>query len=112
MIDVAIAIDMEARTCSYLPGEGKNGHWDADGRWNSAPRAFIPIVGAAMPSRGQELRDLPEGIRDEARWVFYTRAAIDTDGIIMIDGQEYRILFLWTRTFDGNYRKAAMGLTK
>lgn len=106
MIDVAAAIDGEAVAVArsrFAPGT-----YDADGRFIEGS-ASVTVVGAAIqPVSGNQLRDMPEGIRTEAGWMLWSRSDIEIDDRIIQAGIAYRVLHVWPRAEGGFYR-AALG---
>lgn len=108
MIDVAIAIDGEAVNVT-LSREAA-GHWDDDGNW--VPGAPVPstIRAAIQPASGRHLEDLPDGIRNEARWLVWSRSELKLEDRIGHGGSTYKIMHLWPR-HDGGFWRAAAGLT-
>lgn len=110
MIDAAIAIDAEA-----IPLEHgvKSGAWSEPfgGKWIPGELAWSNIRGVLQPARGTQLRDLPEGLRDEALWILWTRAAVLLDDLIKDGAISCRVMFLWPRR-EGGFTRAAIGLLK
>ena len=56
--------------------------------------------------------DMPEGIRTEACWMFWSRSTVKVDDEITSQGIAYRALFTWPRMEGGFYRAALGRLTK
>lgn len=64
-------------------------------------------IGAA---KGNQLLDLPEGVRVEATWLLWTRAAIaENDVVKTADGRRYRVIWLWPRE-EGGFTRATIAL--
>lgn len=107
MIDVAIAIDGEAVDVS-LTREAA-GHWDDDGNWVPGEPTSSTISAAIQPASGRQMEDLPEGIRNEARWLLWSRAEIRLNDKIIHAGSSYRVMHVWPR-IEGGFWRAAAGL--
>lgn len=110
MIDVAIAIDGEAVNVS-LTREGAGGYWNDDGDRVPGGPSTSTIRAAIQPASGRQLEDLPDGIRNEARWLVWSRAEIRLDDVITHAGSGYRVMHIWPR-LDGGFWRAAAGLLK
>lgn len=107
MIDVAIAIDGEAVAVTLKRAAA--GHYDDDGNWIPGSETSTTIRAAVQPASGRQLMDLPEGIREEARWLVWSRSEIRKDDTIVHGGQSFRVMFVWPRA-EGAFWRAAMGL--
>ena len=76
------------------------------------PPVEVQIKGVVQPARGNQLMDLPEGLRTEASWLLWTRAAVAEDDVVKTaDGSRYRVVWLWPRA-EGGFFRAALGLLK
>lgn len=111
MIDVAEAIDAEAGTVAYRPVAAAGGAYNTGGAW--VPVAPVPTTIAAtiQPASGAALRDLPEGIRDEADYLGWSRTAVLLDDEIQFVGRWYRVMYVWPRVTDG-FTRFALGRLK
>lgn len=109
MIDVALAIDGEAVNVSLKRNAA--GHYDQNGKWIPGVLSTSTIRAAIQPATGRQLEDLPDGIRNEARWLVWSRAEIRLDDVITHAGSGYRVIFVWPRA-DGGFHRAALGLLK
>lgn len=109
MIDVALAIDGEAVNVSLKRNAA--GHYDQNGKWIPGVSSTSTIRAAIQPASGRQLEDLPDGIRNEARWLVWSRAEIRLDDVITHAGSSYRVMFVWPRA-DGGFHRAALGLLK
>lgn len=107
MIDVAIAIDGEAVSVSLKRKAA--GTYNADGEFVPGAETTSTIRAAIQPASGRQLMDLPEGIREEARWLAWSRSEIRLDDEITHAGSRYRVMFVWPRA-EGAFWRAAMGL--
>lgn len=83
----------------------------ANGRYTPGATSTLPIVADVQDVTGDQLRDLPEGVRSEdARMLFTTTKLIakseaeDAD-VIEIDGDTWRVVRVYTaRVFASRYR--------
>ena len=106
MIDVAVAIDGEAVNVT-LTRAGPGGYND-DGEWVEGAPTTITIRAAIQPARGNQLMDVPEGMRTEARWLLWSRSEVKVDDTITAGGISYRVMHLWPR-MEGGFYRAAIG---
>ncbi|KQV83240.1 hypothetical protein [Rhizobium sp. Root1220] len=106
MIDVAIAIDGEA--VNVLLTTKATGSYNADGDFVPGAPTTSTIRAAIQPVKGNQLLDMPEGIRTEAGWMIWTRSAVAVDNQITSGGILYRVLFVWPR-MEGGFYRAALG---
>lgn len=109
MIDVAIAIDGEAVNVSLTRRAA--GAYDDDGNRVPGAPATSTIRAAIQPASGRQLEDLPDGIRNEARWLLWSRSEIRLDDEVGHAGSRYRVMHVWPRA-DGSFFRAAAGLLK
>lgn len=118
-MDVAIAIDAEAVNVTHRTVAAAGGAWNDVGDWVPAAPTNPTIKMAMQPAGGQisgsrgtvngnALLDLPEGVRQEARWLGWTRAAVVLNDEIQYVGKWYRVLFAWPRAQDG-FTRVALG---
>ncbi|MGV4796130.1 hypothetical protein [Rhizobium sp. F40D2] len=110
MIDVAIAIDGEAVNVTLTTTAA--GSYNDDGDFIQGAPTSATIRAAIQPVKGNQLMDMPEGIRTEAGWMLWSRSAVAVDDQIISGGIVYRILFAWPRLEGGFYRAALGRLTK
>ena len=80
-------------------GELKNGH-----PTETAIRAVV------QPVNGFELMDLPEGVREEAKYAVWSRSEILNDDRIIHASKEFRVMKVSNRP-EGGYTKVILGLT-
>lgn len=107
MIDVSPAISRLSKTVthkSYAPGS-----YDAGGNSVVGGETAGPIQAAILQISPAELRDLPEGIREEATAICWTSATIANDDRIVSGGKTYRVLKISDRSEVGNYYRAILG---
>lgn len=109
MIDVAIAIDGEAVNVSLI--RKASGHYNNDGDWVDGASTTTSIRAAIQPASGRQLEDLPDGIRNEARWLVWSRSEIRLDDKVTHASSNYRIMHVWPRA-EGGFWRAAAGLLK
>lgn len=113
MIDLALAIDGEAVNVTLT--RKASGHHDQTpgsatfGNWIPGAPSTTTIRAAVQPASGRQLMDLPEGLREEARWLVWSRSEIRKDDTIVHGGQSFRVMFVWPR-MEGGFWRAAMGL--
>lgn len=106
MIDVASAIDGEA--VNVIRSRMALGAYDENGNYLLGTATSQPIRAAIQPTNGNQLRDMPEGIRTEAQWMCWSRSDLLPDDRIVHAGVFYRVLFTWPRS-DGGFYRAALG---
>jgi hypothetical protein len=105
MIDVAIAIDGEAVNVTRSRSVGA---YNEDGEWVTGAAASVTIRAAIQPVKGNQLMDMPEGIRSEAGWMCWSRSDVLLDDVITHKAARYRVLFVWPRD-EGAFHRAALG---
>ncbi|MBG6211681.1 hypothetical protein IWQ49_006372 [Labrenzia sp. EL_126] len=88
------------------------GSYNSDGDWVPAAPVSEDIRAVIQPARGNQLMDLPEGIRTEADWIMWSRSDLLVDDQIASKGITYRVLFTWERDQDGEFYRAALGRMK
>lgn len=86
------------------------GAYNADGDYVPGSSSTASIRAVVQPVKGNQLMDMPEGIRTEAGWIAWSRSEMLVDDRITDAGQTYRVLFAWPRTRDGEFYRAALGL--
>lgn len=106
MIDVAVAIDGEA--VNVTRSRSAPGYHNDDGEWVPGIPDEATIRAAIQPVKGNQLMDMPEGIRTEAQWMAWSRSDMRVDDRITAVGIAYRVLYAWPRAEGGFYR-AALG---
>ncbi|NTS31268.1 hypothetical protein HQ945_08370 [Phyllobacterium sp. BT25] len=109
LLDVGIAID--AFAVSVTRTRKATGAYNADGVWVAGAPASIAISATIQPVSGWELKDMPEGIRTEAKYLAWSRSEILIDDVITYKGKEHRVLFVRDRD-EGDFYRAALGLLK
>lgn len=109
MIDVAIAIDNFAVNVSLK--SKATGSYDDGGNYVEGSETTEQISATIQPIKGIELKDLPEGIREEAKWIAWSRHDLENDDVIVHENVEYRVMYIWPRSL-GNYTRAAIGMVE
>ncbi len=109
MIDVAIAIDAEAVSMNRT--RRTDGGYNDDGEAIPGTSATETIRATIQPVKGNQLMDMPEGIRTEAGWMCWSRSSLMVDDVITHKTVTYRVLFDWPRD-EGVFYRAALGRTK
>jgi len=108
-MSAADAIDLHAIAVTLLTDMG--GSYNADGEWIENNPASSIIDAVIQPSKGVQLMDLPEGLREQAQYFLWSRAPVEVDDRILTNGKTYRVLFAWPRP-EGGFTRAALGLLK
>lgn len=98
----ALSIDYLARPTRRHRSVG--GDYNNDGDYVGATKQVTSIKAVIQPTPGNERKDLPEDIRDEADYVFWTRADLLLDDVLEEGGQFFRVMFLCPRRDGGFYR--------
>lgn len=105
-IDVAFAIDAESEPVVWR-ARGVDSY-DDRGNGVSGPRADVTIRAAIQPVTGTNSKDLPEGVREEALYVGWTRSQVADEDHIVYRGATYRVLATRPRPMDG-FTRIALG---
>lgn len=105
-IDVSPAISRLSKTAT-LSVRAK-GSYDSDGNHVPGAKVTSTIQAAVMEISPTEMRDLPEGIRDEASAVCWTMAKLENDNEVGFGGETYRVLKVSHR-HNGNYHRGILG---
>lgn len=84
------------------------GYYGDDGEYRNGHTTETTISAVVQPINGFELMDLPEGIREQAKYAIWSRSAIANDQIIVNRGIEYRVMKVSERP-EGGYTKAILG---
>lgn len=91
----AIAIDYAATTVTWT--SRAPGTYDADGVAVLGGTTVSTVRAVALPITPRELRDLPEGVRAEAKVVFWSRSALDVGDTVEHGGRAHRVLRIQDR---------------
>lgn len=84
------------------------GGYNENGEWVPGASTSVSIKAVVQPVKGNQLMDMPEGIRTEAGWIAWSRSGIAVDDRITNKGVIYRVLFVWPRDQDGAFYRAAL----
>lgn len=109
MLDLGFVVDAEAVPVILTAHVG--GAYDADGKWIAASASPVTIMATVQPTSGRILRDLPEGVRDEARFTLWSRHTVVLDDVVSYDGRAFRVTYVWPR-YEGGFTRAVLGLKK
>lgn len=101
---VAIAIDRLAVDVSLTRATA--GGYNEDGEWVPGASTTATIRAAIQPASGNQLMDVPEGMRTEARWLLWSRSEVRENDTVTSGGVSYRVMYLWPRAEGGFYRAA------
>ena len=107
---VSFAIDKLA-VSAVLKRVSDHGEYDSGGNKVPGDEVETNIRAAIQPISGFELKDLPEGIRKEARHVVWSRENLLTDDLIVVDSITHRVMYVWPRP-EGKFTRAALGMKK
>lgn len=109
LLNVGIAID--AFAVSVTRTRRAAGSYNADGVWVEGAPTATALNAAIQPVSGRELKDMPEGIRTEAKYIAWSRSDLVIDDTIAHKGSNYRVMFVWPRD-EGVFYRAILGLLK
>lgn len=72
------------------------------------------IRGKIQPMNGRDLRDMPEGKREEAAMVLGTRSTVALEDKVtdVRDGRKYKVIHVMPSTIGGNRTRAVLGMVK
>lgn len=114
MIDLGVAIDFGDWEIPIIYANSGEQHYDDDGLPIINPKTQSTIRGKIQPVNGRDLRDMPEGKRDEALMVVGTRSKVSLDDIIIDnrDGRKYLAIYIIPSTIGGQRTRAILGLLK
>lgn len=113
----ALAVDAEAN--AIITVRAKSGAYDTAGKWVAgAPvdtagiKAVVQPASGRTTASGRKLNDLPEGVRASAQHFLWTRFELALDNVVLYAGREWRVVFVWDRTAEAGYTRAAIGKLK
>lgn len=101
-----LAIDRRAISMTRTRTSG--GTYNDDGEAVTGVAVLEAIKAVIQPAKGNQLMDMPEGIRTEAGWICWSRSSLAVDDLITHKGITYRVLFDWPRD-EGVFYRAALG---
>lgn len=105
----AAAIDRRAIAATRTRAPSADGSYVTGGIWVPENAEPVPIKAVVQPASGNQLMDVPEGIRTEARWLAWSRSELLVDDTVTVSSVSYRVLYAWPRTLDGQFHRAALG---
>jgi len=109
--DVSAAIDLEDTSVFLRKRTG--GYYEASGKWVLGVLEDIPFMAAVQPTNSRALQDLPEGVRDEARYLLWaSHFSLSLDDYVVYGADVFRVIHVWDRIRDGGFMKAALGQVK
>lgn len=98
-MDVAQAIDAEA---VYVSRSFRAvGTYDANGTYTPGTLTTASARAVLQPVSGAQLRDLPEGLRDDVSLVGWSRTSFALGDGLAYSGRSFRVVHLWSRPVDG-----------
>lgn len=114
MIDLGVAIDFGDWEIPIVYADASAQQYDDDGLPISGNNTPDTIRGKIQPVNGRDLRDMPEGMRDEASMVLGTRATVKLNDVVTDnrDGRKYKAIYIIPATVGGNRTRAVLGLLK
>lgn len=114
MIDLGIAIDFADWEIPIIYASTDSQQYDEDGLPVSVNPITEMIRGKIQPVNGRDLRDMPEGKREEASMVLGTRSIVRIDDIVIDnrDGRRYKAIHIIPATVGGQRTRAVLGLLK
>jgi len=108
-MDISFVIEAEANATVSIERK-TGGAYNSGGKWvPSAPTVQDGVAVVIQPTSGRELRDLPEGLRIEAKYSLWSQGPVALDDVIVYAGRRHRVIFLWERP-EGTFTKSALGL--
>lgn len=107
-----IVLPHQNRTVSHTVVTAAGGSYNDNGEWEGATAEPVSIQATIQPVTGQQLLDMPEGIRAEAKSTLWTRAVVNINDQIRSAGKSYRVIFVWDRDFEGGFHRAALGMLR
>jgi hypothetical protein len=106
--DVSMAVVLEETDVILRRDPG--GYYDPGGKWVMGVVNDESFRAAVQPTNSKALQDLPEGVRDEARYLLWAaHFALALDDNVIYDGDLFRVIHVWDRIRDGGYTKVALG---
>lgn len=114
MIDLGAAIDFGDWEVPIIYASTGPQQYDADGLPIDGSTKKTKIRGKIQPVNGRDLRDMPEGMREEASMVLGTRSKIVINDVVIDnrDGRRYKAIWIIPATVGGQRTRAVLGLLK
>ncbi|KAA0970812.1 hypothetical protein FPY71_10070 [Aureimonas fodinaquatilis] len=107
MLNVRRSINL--RTGTMLVHIRRFGGGYVDGYFVDGPEVREEIIGSLQPLSGDEFRNLPEGLRNEAKAKIFTEAGLQSDDEIVDGVRRYKVLSVDDWQALGGYTKAILG---
>lgn len=103
----AMAIDRRAAPLTVL----RNAAPTYNDKGDLVPGVVTTLVIKAVvqPVTGSVLRNLPEELRTEARWLVWSRSELFLEDRFVINNAQHKAVFLWDRSMDGVFFRAVAG---
>jgi predicted Rdx family selenoprotein len=109
--DVSAAISLEDTQVALRTRTG--GYYEPGGKWVLGVIQDTPFRAAVQPTNSRSLQDLPEGVRDEARYLLWAaHFTLRIDDYVVYDTDVFRVIHVWDRIRDGGFMRAALGQVK
>ena len=114
MIDLGVAIDFGDWEIPIKYAATGEQEYDDDGKPVVVEPKADKIRGKIQPMNGRDLRDMPEGMRVEAKMVLGTRANVRVNDQVYNskDGLNYKAIYIIPATVGGNRTRAVLGHIK
>lgn len=101
MIDVGLAIDAEAINLTLQSVAAAGGGYAGSGKWVPNTPAQTTIRGTVQPMNGRALADMPEGVRENAKHLVWSRTDVQVNDVIVgYRNKNWRISFVYERDLD------------
>lgn len=107
MLNVRRSINL--RTGTRMVHVRRIGGAYVDGYWQDGAAVTADIIGSLQPLSGDEFRNLPEGLRNEAKAKLFTAAVLQSDDEIIDGSRRYKVLSVDDWQALGGYSKAILG---
>lgn len=114
MIDLGVALDFGDWEIPVKYAATGDQQYDDDGDPIFVEPLAGTIRGKIQPMNGRDLRDMPEGMREEAKMVIGTRSNVRVNDEVFNskDGLYYKAIFIIPPTVGGNRTRAILGHIK
>ena len=87
------------------------GSYDASGNWTKGTASESTITMMVVPATGRELKDVPEGIREEVLYAGYTSSTITKDSEVDYNSETFRVIYIFPWLV-GAFHKVMLGKVK
>lgn len=108
---------IDRRAWAVTLSRASDGAYNDDGDHIPGASTTIPIKAVVQPASGNQLLDVPEGMRVSstptgaqvnAGWLLWSRSEVRLNDHVFDAGVEYRVMYLWPRR-EGEFFRAALG---